>query len=170
MPRYFIDLHDGTEAVRDKEGSELSNLDAARVQAVHILTTVAQGFKDEPGRQDYVAAIRDAAGAVRLRLRMSLDTGHIGDGQDATEEGREWAAPLYPLWVSKQLKLRCFLIAVEHRRGSAPVYATLADTADEALEAVAVAVAPRSKLRQVGGLSKNLVRHLRLKPGEVRLF
>ncbi|KST57005.1 hypothetical protein AO398_26250 [Methylobacterium sp. GXS13] len=61
-------------------------------------------------------------------------------------------------------------MAVEHRRGTAPVYAVLASTADEALEAVTGAVAPRAKLRRVGGLSKDMTRHLRLKPGEIRMI
>jgi hypothetical protein len=170
MPRYFIDLHDGTEAVRDTVGCELSNLDAARAQAVRVLTRIAQSFTDEPGRQDFVAAIRDAAGAVRLRLRVSLDAGPIGHGPDAAGDDDVELATPFPVWVSKPLKLHCLLIAVEHRRGPVPVYAVLANTADEALDAVAVAVAPRSKLRLVGGLSKDLARQLRLKPGEVRMI
>jgi hypothetical protein len=78
MPRYFIDLHDGTEVVRDTEGYELPDLDAARSQAVKIMTRIAQGLSDAPGRQDYVAAVRDDAGAVRLRFRLSLDAGPVG--------------------------------------------------------------------------------------------
>jgi hypothetical protein len=169
MPRYFIDLHDGTEAVRDTVGCELATLDAARAHATRVLTRVAQGFRDEPGRQDFVAAVRDAAGAVRLRLRMSLDAGPIGDGHDAAGDDASGLAAPHPVWVSKPLKLNCFLIAVEHRRRPVPVYAVLANTLDEALDAVSVAVAPRSKLRQVGGLSNDLARNLRLRPGEVRL-
>ena len=74
MPRYFIDLHDGGELVRDKNGYELPDLAAARAQVVRIMTRIAQGLTDQPGRQDYIAAVRDADGAVRWRLRMSLDT------------------------------------------------------------------------------------------------
>ncbi|TXM97288.1 hypothetical protein FV242_31965 [Methylobacterium sp. WL64] len=77
MPRYFIDLHDGTAVLRDREGYEVPNLDAARAQAVRIMTRVTQGLADLPGRQDYVAAVRDADGAVRWRLRVSLDDSPI---------------------------------------------------------------------------------------------
>ncbi|MDP4025727.1 hypothetical protein Q8W71_24125 [Methylobacterium sp. NEAU 140] len=73
MPRYFIDLHDGAHLVRDREGHDLPDLDAARATAVRILTRVAQGFSHAAGREDYVVAVREAGGAVRLRLRMSLD-------------------------------------------------------------------------------------------------
>ena len=77
IPRYFIDLHDGCELLRDRDGYELPDLEAARAQAVRILTRIAQGFKDQSQRQDYVVAVRDIQGAVRWRLRMSLDTDPI---------------------------------------------------------------------------------------------
>ena len=74
MPCFFIALHDGTEVAHDKDGYELPDLDAARAQALRIMIRIAQGLSDSPGRQDYVAAVRDAEGAVRWRFRMSLDT------------------------------------------------------------------------------------------------
>lgn len=73
MPRYFIDLHDGTNLVRDRDGYDLPDLDAARVQAARIMTRIAQGIADGPERQDYVLAVRSEDGVVRLRMRMSLD-------------------------------------------------------------------------------------------------
>lgn len=74
MPRFFIDLHDGTEVAHDKDEYDLPDLNAARAQAVRIMTRIAQGLSDSPSRQDYVAAVRDAEGAVRWRFRMSFDT------------------------------------------------------------------------------------------------
>lgn len=73
MPRYFIDLHDGSNLVRDKEGFDLPDLDAARAQAARIMTRIAQGIAEGPERQDYVLAVRMEDGTVRLRMRMSLD-------------------------------------------------------------------------------------------------
>lgn len=78
LPRYFIDLHDGTNLVRDREGFDLPDLAAARVQAARIMTRIAQGFADGPDRQDYVLAVRTEDGIVRLRMRMSLDPEPIG--------------------------------------------------------------------------------------------
>ncbi|MFF9549039.1 DUF6894 family protein [Methylobacterium fujisawaense] len=78
MPRYFIDLHDGTDIVRDRDGYDLPSLEAARSQAVKIMTRIAQGFSDAPGRQDYMAAVRDETGVVRMRLRVSLDADPVG--------------------------------------------------------------------------------------------
>jgi len=73
VPRYFIDLHDGTNLVRDHEGFNFPDLAAAREQAVRMMTRVAQGLSDPRERQDYVIAVRDAQGVVRLRLRLSYD-------------------------------------------------------------------------------------------------
>ncbi|MGU3663299.1 DUF6894 family protein [Methylobacterium sp. A49B] len=73
MPRYFIDLHDGANLVRDHEGYDLPDLAAARAQAVRILTRLAQGLTDPVERQDFIIAVRDADGLVRLRLRLSYD-------------------------------------------------------------------------------------------------
>jgi hypothetical protein len=73
VPRYFIDLHDGANLVRDHKGFDLPDLAAARAQAVRMMTRLAQGLADPGERQDYVIAVRDAQGAVRLRLRLSYD-------------------------------------------------------------------------------------------------
>ena len=73
MPRYFIDLHDGSNLVRDREGFDLPDLAAARAQAVRIMTRIAQGLVDGRGREDYILAVRTEDGVVRLRMRMSLD-------------------------------------------------------------------------------------------------
>jgi hypothetical protein len=73
VPRYFIDLHDGTNLVRDQTGVDLPDLAAARDQAVRMMTRIAQGLSDPQVRQDYVIAVRDEQGTVRLRLRLSYD-------------------------------------------------------------------------------------------------
>jgi hypothetical protein len=73
VPRYFIDLHDGANLVRDHKGFDLPDLAAARAQAVRMMTRLAQGLADPQERQDYVIAVRDDQGAIRLRLRLSYD-------------------------------------------------------------------------------------------------
>lgn len=73
MPRYFIDLHDGSNLVRDRVGYDLPDLSAARAQAVRIMTRIAQGMGDGTERLDYVLAVRTEDGVVRVRMRMSFD-------------------------------------------------------------------------------------------------
>ena len=78
MPRYFIDIHDGTEVAHDEAGYELPDLDAARTQAVGIMIRQVRRLADGPGQKDYVTTIRDADGIVRLRFNITIDTGPIG--------------------------------------------------------------------------------------------
>ena len=78
MPRYFIDLHDGSNLIKDRAGFDLPDLDAARAQAARIMTRIAQGLVEGPDRQDYILAVRTEDGAIRLRMRMSLDPDPTG--------------------------------------------------------------------------------------------
>lgn len=72
MPRFFIDLHDGSELIRDTEGFELPDGDAAREKVLRIVSRIAQDFLPDVERQDYVAGLRDESGRVLLRARLSL--------------------------------------------------------------------------------------------------
>lgn len=70
--------------------------------------------------------------------------------------------------MPKPLKRRTYLVSV-HRKGDVVrVYAVLAVTADEALEAAAPYASPEATVEIVGGLSRDLVKRLRLEPGDVR--
>ena len=73
MPRYTIDLHDGAHFVRDTEGFDLPDADAAREKLVRIMSKIALGFTTVPDRQDYLAVVRDEHRTVVLRARLSLD-------------------------------------------------------------------------------------------------
>jgi hypothetical protein len=66
-------------------------------------------------------------------------------------------------------KRHAYLVAVSQKREAVRVYAVLAGTSDEALEAVALNVPLKSKLEVVGSLSRALVKRIRLVPGELRL-
>ena len=72
MPRYFIDLHDGAQPIRDEVGFELPDLSAARAKVTRIMSAIARDMLPEVERQDYVACVRDAVGKVVFRARLSL--------------------------------------------------------------------------------------------------
>ncbi len=72
MPRYFIDLHDGTQPLRDEVGFDLPDLPAARAKVVRIMSAIARDMLPDVDRQDYVAGLRDGAGKVLYRVRLSL--------------------------------------------------------------------------------------------------
>lgn len=72
MPRYFIDLHDGSQPVRDDVGFELPDLPAARAKVTRIMSVIARDLQPDVDRQDYVACVRDPVGTVVYRARLSL--------------------------------------------------------------------------------------------------
>lgn len=60
-------------------------------------------------------------------------------------------------------------MAVAQKREAVRVYAVLAKTSEEVLEAVALNVPPKTKAEIVGSLSRALVKRIRLVSGELRL-
>jgi len=49
MPRYFIDLHDGTQPLKDEVGFDLPDLPAARAKVVRIMSAIARDMLDHGG-------------------------------------------------------------------------------------------------------------------------
>lgn len=72
MPRFFIDLHDGAQPIRDEVGFDLPDLTAARAKVTRIMSAIARDMLPDVERQDYVACVRDGVGKVVYRARLSL--------------------------------------------------------------------------------------------------
>ena len=66
--------------------------------------------------------------------------------------------------MPKPPKRRAYLVSVFQKRKAVRVYVILATTPGEALEAIALTVSPEAQLEIVGGLSRDAVKRLRLKP------
>ena len=73
MPRFFIDLHDGANFVKDKVGFELADETAVRGKLARIMAKIAQEFSLDTERQDYLAIVRDESAGVLYRAHLSLD-------------------------------------------------------------------------------------------------
>ena len=73
MPRFFFDLHDGTNYVKDEEGFDLPDREAVRARLARIVTRIARDIEVAPDRQDFFAIARDAEGRVLFRAHLSLD-------------------------------------------------------------------------------------------------
>jgi len=67
-------------------------------------------------------------------------------------------------------KRHAYLVTVSQKCEAVRVFAVLAGTSEEALEAVAMNAPPSAKLQIVGSLSRALVKRIRLKSGELRLL
>lgn len=78
MPRFFIDLHDGANFVRDSVGFDLPDTGAARSRLVRIMSKIAQDLGPGDERQDYLAVVRDEGRHVVLRARLSFEIEEVG--------------------------------------------------------------------------------------------
>lgn len=71
MPHYFIDTTDGHFHARDEEGSEFTDLDAARCEAINSLPGIAAG-RSGTMLFNVMATVRDAAGMVLYRATLAV--------------------------------------------------------------------------------------------------
>ncbi len=72
MPLYFVDFNDGLTEVRDDVGSEAPNPEAARDEAVRLLTEAARAGVARSSEQLLVATVRDSANQNLYRLVLAL--------------------------------------------------------------------------------------------------
>lgn len=72
MPRYFIDFQDGSLWLRDEEGQEYENLQAARDAAIGALPDIGRESPPHDGRRDFVAFVRDEEGRELCTVRLNL--------------------------------------------------------------------------------------------------
>jgi hypothetical protein len=73
VPRYFFDVTDtGKQLLRDREGTELVDLEAARREALETLGGIARDELRDGDDRDFVIELREGAGPVLLRVSVSL--------------------------------------------------------------------------------------------------
>lgn len=59
MPRYYFDIHEGTDILRDDEGSEFDSLDAAIHGASRSAAEIGTGQLTRGDTSDVVVEVRD---------------------------------------------------------------------------------------------------------------
>ena len=70
MPRFYFDLHNDVEA-HDEEGMELSDLEAARAEAIRSgRELVAEGVRNGQVNLNHWIEVRDESGAQVLAVRF----------------------------------------------------------------------------------------------------
>lgn len=84
MPRFFIDLHDGANFVKDNVGFELADESAVRSKLVRIMAKIAQEFGTETERQDYLAIVRGEGAQVLYRAHLALDIQQVDGSVEVT--------------------------------------------------------------------------------------
>lgn len=72
MPRYFFHVHDGVD-LRDEDGTELSDIRAARVEAVRFAGEVIANDADRRSLgEDWRLEVTDEAGLILFRLDFTI--------------------------------------------------------------------------------------------------
>ena len=104
--------------------------------------------------------MRLSAEVLTQAVNLAIN-GHIAMNQTRVQTLSDWKG------VADAEATRAGVFAA--RLARAGLYAVLSVTSDEALKAVALNVPPKTTLEIVGGLSRALVKRIRLKPGELRL-
>ena len=73
MPHFYFDTHDGSLLVRDAEGYELADIQAARNMAMAALPDMARDHKTaDNDRRDFIVDVRDEDHRVVYTACMSL--------------------------------------------------------------------------------------------------
>ena len=72
MPRFYFDIADGENSVRDTDGIDLSGLDEARKEALRVLPDVAREVMPDGDNRNIVARVRDESGRFVFQATLSL--------------------------------------------------------------------------------------------------
>lgn len=72
MPRYFIETDDGQLLVKDDDGTNLPDLQAARHEAVIVLPEIARGMIGRGNSCPVTSRVRNGSGAVLFEATLTL--------------------------------------------------------------------------------------------------
>jgi hypothetical protein len=72
MPRFYFDMDENSRLAHDTEGDELADREAAREEALLILTEAASTFPVRPVGAEITVKVRDEAGRKIYWATLSL--------------------------------------------------------------------------------------------------
>jgi hypothetical protein len=80
MSRYYFDIHDGQQLMRDHTGTELSGPQAIRVEAMYALPTIARDAIPRDGdRQVFTVLVRNESNLVVYTATLSYSGLWLGE-------------------------------------------------------------------------------------------
>ena len=72
MPTFYFDISDGNRRIQDDEGTELSDIHAARNQAICVLPDIARDELPDGNHREFSSVVRDASGKIIFKATLSL--------------------------------------------------------------------------------------------------
>ena len=78
MPRFYIDTFDQTRFVRDDEGHDCLDLDAAKRLAVDALPDMAREELPDGDERTFLAVVRGEDGGTLLHCTLQLSVRNVG--------------------------------------------------------------------------------------------
>ena len=74
MPLFYFDVHDGDELAVDNIGTDLPDIDVARIEATKTLSDIAAEEIPRDGpRREFCIIVRDERKNVLLELRLTFN-------------------------------------------------------------------------------------------------
>ncbi|MBM6583048.1 hypothetical protein ILT44_22850 [Microvirga sp. BT689] len=73
MARYYFDVHDGAQGVRDDDGAEFDSLDAAVQAATRSAAEIGTGRLGRGDTRDVVIEVRDERGQRICTVKASME-------------------------------------------------------------------------------------------------
>ena len=73
MARYFFDITDNDNLIRDTEGTELDGAQAARVEAIAVLPELVKGLEADGDHHTLTVTVRDVVGRPVFQANLVLD-------------------------------------------------------------------------------------------------
>jgi len=72
MPRYFFDIYEDGQLVKDVDGAELADIDAAREEALGTLCSMARDELADGDRRHFVIAVHNGDEKPLLRATLAV--------------------------------------------------------------------------------------------------
>ena len=72
MPRFYIDTSDQEHFIRDQEGYEFEDVEAAKTAAVDALPDMARDELPDGDSRTFIAIVRDEQGKTLVQATMSF--------------------------------------------------------------------------------------------------
>ena len=76
MPRFYFDIHKGTELIPDAQGFETDSLEAAEKEATQTAIDLSRAWL--PSAREVRVRVRDEQGRSRLNLSIALTVERLG--------------------------------------------------------------------------------------------